>query len=258
MIEPSRWLPAGPNSVRAILTPSELPALEVPDLSEWFNPFLRHFMEESLRAGGEVLLALEGLTVRGILLVDATERTGSIFTRSPEVARELYREKGPLPVFSELPLGPVRENYDIMSVELPGSGTSYRFAHPVRAAREEDLESLRRLFAKVYGRVNERWLLPGSPSSEKCFVVEDTGEVVGAAWLTAVGRHGRLHSLTVLPRYRRLGIGSDLFHARMIWAGRLGLVRVISEIPETNRPSRSIAAKGGMRPVAQMFLFSQL
>ena len=105
----------------------------------------------------------------------------------------------------------------------------------------------------IYGQFNAGWLGPVSQPTEKGYVAEADGRPVGAAWVSAVEGHGRLHSLSVLPSYRRLGIGSDLWHARVQWARRNGVRRVFSEIPESNVASRAVAVRAGMRPIGLAF-----
>ncbi len=249
--------PVARVSVRAMGLPKEVDELVLPDLSDEFGPFLPYFMRETLRAAGEVLLARVGPEVKGVYLHDPIERTASIFTRSVEVAAALYVLRDHVSVFSELPLGPPRERYDVFSLPLPGPTPTPPFRHPVRAALEEDRASLLDLMNGVYERFNAGWLGTSPNGSEKCFVVEAGGRMAGAAWVSRVGDRGRLHSLSVSPRYRRLGIGSDLWRARVLWAARVGVRHMISEIPEQNTASRAIARRGGMRPTGLTFRYDR-
>jgi GNAT superfamily N-acetyltransferase len=229
-------------------------AVRLASLSELFDPFLRHFMEETVRSGGEVTVAEAEGQVVGVLLCSEVEHIASVFARDPWLVDALARRHERLAVFSELPLEPGAEVYHIYGSH-PAQGVGpVSFRHPVRAARDGDRVALTRLLTEVYGTVDERWLDPVEREGEKCFVVELDHVAVGAAWLSVVGRHGRLHSLSVRPGYRRLGIGTDLWKARMVWARHTGVTRVLTEISEHNLPSRAIAEAGGMRPVGAVYL----
>ncbi len=244
-------------SLRSLGSASEVDELAVSDLSDEFGPFLSHFMRETLRAAGDVRLARVGPDLKGVYLYDPVERVASIFTRTAAVAETLFALRDHLSVFSEFPLGPPRERYDVFSLSLPTPAPVPPFRHPVRAAREGDRASLLDLMSGVYERFNAGWLDSTPAGSEKCFVVEADGRMAGAAWVSRAGSHGRLHSLSVSPRFRGLGIGSDLWRARVLWAGGAGILRLISEIPEANAASRAIARRGGMRPTGLTFRYDR-
>jgi ribosomal protein S18 acetylase RimI-like enzyme len=242
------------TSLRSV---SDLDRLTIGDLSDWFNPFLEHFVRETVRSGGEVFLAIEGPVVQGIYLHDEAEGSASVFTRLPAVANAFYRLREGVGVYSEIPLGAPHENYDIFSRELTPDQPVPEFRHTVRGARPDDRSAIVELMTEVYGRFNPRWLDPWPPRSEKGYVVDVGGRVAGTAWLSTVAVHGRLHSLTVGPRFRRLGIGTDLLRARLMSARRSGVLRVVSEIPEHNAASRAIAAGEEMRPVGVLFRYDR-
>ncbi len=245
--------PPADLEIRALSSPTDVAPLSVTDLSEWFDPFLKYFMRETLRSGGEVVVAGDGRVVRGVFLHDPVERVASIFTRSQAVANAFYGLRDHVAVYSELPLGSARENFDIFVVNLADGDIPYTYSHTVRAVRDEDRVPILALMTAIYGRFNGAWLGPAFQGTEKGYLAEVDGRPVGAAWVSAVEAHGRLHSLSVLPRYRRLGIGSDLWHARVQWARRNGVRRIFSEIPEDNVASRAIAVRGGMRRVGLAF-----
>jgi GNAT superfamily N-acetyltransferase len=228
--------------------------LDYRDLSDFFNPFLGRFIRDALRGAGEVWVSMDGTEVNGVLLYNDVERVGSIFSRDPLVVETLFKLKEGVTVFAETPLGAKPETFQIYAVDLPAGITTHRFSHPVRRARPSEQTAVFRILNEMYGRIDIRGLPPISTESDPCFVVEVAGELVGAGWVTLQGTHARLHSLTVRPRYRRIGIGTDLWHARVRWAAQAGARQVISEISEHNAPSQAIAARGGMRPIGRMFL----
>jgi len=224
------------------------------DLSDFFNPFLPHFVRATLHGGGEVWAARSGSTFDGLLLYNEVERVGSIFTRSPTVAQVLFGLKEHVALFSDFPLAGHTEVYHVFRADRLGDGPAHQFAHPVRLARAGDQPAIVRLMKEMYGRIDPNWLPVVPSAEEKCVVVEVSGEIVGTAWVTVVNGQGRLHSLSVRPHYWRMGIGTDLWHARILWARRAGARQVLSEIADQNVASQAIATAGGMRKVGQLFL----
>jgi len=236
----------------AAVAPEARPAFG--DLSDYFNPFLPHFVTAALRGGGEVWTSTAGSGVEGLLLYNDVERMGSIFTRNPSVAEQLFALKEPVAMFSDYPLAPRTEVYHVYRTTSAASAFAHRFRHSVRLAQSRDQSAVLRLMKELYGRIDTSWL-PVLPSAEeKCLLVEMAGEIVGVGWVTVVEGHGRLHSLSVRPHYRRMGIGGDLWHARVLWAFRAGAREVLSEIADQNVASRAIATSGGMQRVGQLLL----
>ncbi|MFZ0830109.1 MAG: GNAT family N-acetyltransferase [Thermoplasmata archaeon] len=242
-----------PTVVRLEDSPSSaLPAFG--DLSDFFNPFLSHFVRAALHGGGEVWVSRSGPSLDGLLLYNEVERVGSIFTRNPSVAQVLFGLKEHVALFSDFPLAARTEVFQVFRTDQPGDVPAPRFAHPVRLARARDQPAILQLMKEMYGRIDANWL-PVLPSEEeKCVVVEISDQIVGVGWVTVVNAQGRLHSLSVRPHYRRMGIGTDLWHARMLWAHRAGARQVLSEIGEQNVASRAIATAGGMQTVGRLFL----
>lgn len=251
-------LPAAlPDSIRLADRLAQVHAIDglaFGDLSDFFNPFLRHFVREALQGGGEVWLSRDGALVDGLLLYNHVEKVGSIFTRSGATAEGLFALKDSLATFAEFPLAPKAETYYVCASDAAGASDAHRFSHRVRLARRSELPDIVRVLHEMYGRIDTSWLQASSPEEDKCLVVEVAGELAGLGWVSVVDHEGRLHSLTVRPRYRRMGIGTDLWHARMLWAHRAGARRVISEISEHNVASLAIAAAGGMQRIGRLYL----
>ncbi|MGA8275243.1 MAG: GNAT family N-acetyltransferase [Thermoplasmata archaeon] len=243
-----------PFSVHELRSPGELGRLSLDPLSDYFDPFLPHFMTEALRCGGEVWVSEAGGRVTGVLLYNEVERVASVFTRERALAETFSRLHDPVGVFSDFPLGPASEVYHVYAVDRSTGTVPHTYLHPVRAGREADRTAIVRLMREVYGVLDERWLDRVERDGEKCFVVEFDHEVVGVAWVCVVPGHARLHSLSVRPGFRRMAVGTDLWHARMQWARHAGAEGVLTEISEHNDASRSIATAGGMRPIGQLFL----
>ena len=237
----------------ATLLGSEQDTLERADLSSWFNPFLAYFVRDTRRSGGQVQLLRLGNELRGIVLADPAERVATVFTRSAEVAAVAVGDRGALGMFAEFPVEPDAEPFDIFQRDLGEETAMFRFTHPVRAIVPEDLPSVRGLMREVHRLVNDRWF-DGLPNRfESGFVAEVEGRLAGAGWVTQVGPHARLHSLTVRVPFRRMGVGSDLLRARLWWVQRNGARTVLSEIARGNTDSQGVAERGGMRRVGTIY-----
>jgi GNAT superfamily N-acetyltransferase len=223
------------------------------ELSPFFAPFLPHFVREALRCGGEVWASVESAGVDGVMIFHDTEKVASVFTRDRRVAERLSEPKRGASVFSDFELAPSSEPFGLWESDPRFSPESHRFQHAVRPSEPGDLPQLQHLLGDVYGRVDDRWLAETLPREEKGFVVEAESRIVGAAWVTVLGEHGRLHSVSVRPRYRGLGIGTDLWQARILWCRQLGVRRIVTEISDRNLPSRQIAMRGGMHRSGELF-----
>ncbi|MGB6501400.1 MAG: GNAT family N-acetyltransferase [Thermoplasmata archaeon] len=227
-------------------------------LSAFFAPLLGHFVAETVRTGGTVWLYRPAGRVDGILLRRDAERIGSIFAASPGAAEALFRARGDLAVFSEYRVNDGEpEIFPVYAADLSSPPVLHRFAHTIRAAQPADVPRLIRLMREVYGGIDERWLRALPHPDEHGFVAEIEGRIVGVAWVTVVGSTGRLHSLSVAPRFRRLGVGTDLWHARAMFARSVGAHRLLTEIAESNSASRAIASAGGMRRIGQLFEYAR-
>jgi GNAT superfamily N-acetyltransferase len=237
------------------LTSEEALELRGADLSAWFNPFLSHFASEARRCGGEARFLREDGILRGMVVTDPVERVASVFTRSRSVAEPIIMGRGPLGMFSEFLTEPTADPFDVFCVPLGSGVLGHRFQHAVRPLSRSDLSSVEGLMREVYGEVNARWF-EGLPSStETGFLAEVDGRIAGVGWVSLVPGHARLHSLTVRAPYRRIGIGTDLLFARLLWAERAGAREAVSEISRRNPESQAIATRGGMRPQGPIYYY---
>jgi GNAT superfamily N-acetyltransferase len=253
-IEPA----AGPSAglrIDPVLSTEEVQQTDLGGLSHFFDRFLPQFAEGTLGVGGEVRVARGPRGVDGVSLFHDVERVLTIFARDAATAAALLAGRDRVDVFSEFALAAPTETYQVLTADLPPEPSPHRFRHPVRQLRSADRPGVVALMAEVYGRVDERWFRPIPPPPEKGFVVEVDGEVVGAAWASVAGGAARFHSLSVRPRFRRLGIGTDLWHARALWARDRGARHLITEISEHNQPSLAISSRAGMRRVGEMYRF---
>lgn len=240
------------------LSSGEVDGLAEADLSPWFNPFLPLFVREARRSGGEVRLFRKGGAVVGLVLTDPVEHVATAFCRSRSLAEVLVRERGPLGMYCDFVFDPSAERFGIFALSAGTELPAHRFRHRVRPIAREDLPAVLDLMREVYGTVNERWFEELPEDSEAGFCVEVGGRVAGVGWVSKVGVHARLHSLTVRPPFRRMGMGTDLLFARLFWARPSGAVEVLSEISDQNVASQAIATRGGMRRVGEIYLHRPL
>jgi RimJ/RimL family protein N-acetyltransferase len=241
-------------SIRQITDLRETERSTFGDLSDFFNPYLRRFARDTVRGRGQVWVSETGSSVDGLLCYSPAEKVGSIFTRDHSVAQALFALADFPAIFSDFPLTARSERFHILSIELPQGLQPHRFTHPVRLARATDQPSIFRMLEEMYGPFDHVAFDPSLHAGEKCFLVEIEEEIAGVGWVSREDGLGRLHSLSVRPRYRRLHVGTDVWHARMQWSLETGLRRVFSEVWENNTASLAIAEAGGMRRVGQIIL----
>lgn len=254
---PGSWPAADPRSlrpvVRSVLEADELDGAALAAVSATFGPLLPSFVRETLRHRGAVRLAVAGRSIVGLALDDPPERSATVFGRDPVAVKELARPLGSHAVFSELPLPPVAESYRLLRAD-PARAAAHRFRHPVRPADAAELPTLLARFHGAVGRADEPWAEALRGSEEVAFVAEVDGRAAGVAWLLVAGTHARLHSVWVAPRYRGIGVGTDLVAARLLWAGAAGARSALCEIATTNGPSLAAATRAGFAPAGEMYL----
>lgn len=238
---------------RPLATLAEIAELDLPHLSEWFDPFLRRFLVDALATGGEAAVAEEAGHVVGLYLYTPAEGVGSVFTRRRAVASAFLERAPPGGVYAESAWRPYGEPIEVMAADLRDWAPEHPYRNPVRIAGAEDLPGVERLMEELTGGTDPRWFATLPRAGEICFLAEVAGRVAGVSWSTVVGAHARGHSFMVHPRYRGLGIGTDLLQARMAWLKANGVAHVVSEIYEGNDASRIAAERAGMARVGRMF-----
>ncbi len=223
-------------------------------LSDHLGPFLPHFLRETLRCGGDARVHAASGRLVGLSLTDPAEGYGTLFTRTPALIEEALRGPKESLLYAELPVAAPREAYTVYAMDLANEPV-HRFRHRVEIGGSDGDREVRELLLEVYGRVNDRWLSAPARGPEHRFTVRVQTDLAGVAWVALVGRHARLHSVTVRPGFRGLGVGADLLFGRLLWARRSGASRAISEIADQNLPSRRIAENAGMRKVGPGYLY---
>ena len=197
-------------------------------------------------------------SVAGLLISDPVERVATVFSRSRPTAEAAVRGRGPYGMYSDFSFDPTADPFDIFRTTLDDPRPSPRFRHALRPFTGEDVPAVVELIREVYGVVNESWFVGLPSGSEAGFVAEVEGRVAGVGWVTRIGTHARLHSLTVRVPYRRRGLGTDLLLARLLWAEQAGAREVLSEIAEDNVGSQAVAVRGGMRRVGRIYFHRPL
>ncbi|HTW56004.1 MAG TPA: GNAT family N-acetyltransferase [Thermoplasmata archaeon] len=250
-VAPSRPLPA--PLLRSVLDASETDGWSLPDVSPWFGPFLPAFVRATLRAGGSVRAALAGRRAVALALDDPAERSATVFGGREDAVRALALPLRGRAVFSELPLDGRAETYRIVSVDLDSVPPAV-FRHPVRLLDPAEVPGFLAGLRGAAGRPDEPWARQLRGSEESAFGATVDGTPAGLAWAAVAGGHARLHSVWVAPRFRRLGVGSDLVFARLLWARTEGARSAIAEIAAGNAASLATVARAGFAPVGAMYL----
>lgn len=247
---------AGDVRVRTLSSVDEALALPLPPLSEWFDPFLPQFLADAIRTGGSAEVAEVAGRPLGVYLFSPVEGIGSVFTPSRRVAARLLAHRPPGGVYSDRPWLRGGEPIAILAIGLGGWRPSRPFRHPVRLAGREDLPRAAALMHEVTGSVDDRWFATLPRSEEVGFLCEVGGRLAGMSWATVVGEHARGHSFMVHPRFRSLGIGTDLLQARTLWLQDRGVRQIVSEVYDGNVASLRATDRAGMAVVATMYHYA--
>ena len=229
---------------------------KLPRGMSFFDPILRHEAKETLEAGGEAFISQDTKGNKtGLFIYDNYEATGTIFTKSREAFDQFYTLKPSSYIFSELEVAEhPKEAWNIWQLDIEKTALAHRFKHHVSIAN--DAREIERFMAFTQPETNTRWVRVALKNGDKCFVARIANKIVGIAWLTIVGELARSHSIYVEPQFRRRGIMTDNFHARLIYLKSRHVRTLINEIAETNKPSSSHVAKIGETIAGKMFLYT--
>ena len=190
----------------------------------------------------------------GLFLYDDYEKAGSIFTRSREAFDYFYKLKPFKSIYAELQTEYPKEIYDIFTKDLENS-LDHTFSHAISVAHIEQVEELRQFMLSTHPGTNPRWIDVALRNGDKCVTVRLGDEIAGVGWLSLVNGIGRLHSLFVKPRFRKMGIGLDILFARLLWLRSKQARMAFSEISVNSLQSSKTALKGGMRVSGQVYLY---
>jgi len=221
-----------------------------------FDPLLRHEVKEALEAGGEAYVSTDAEGAKnGLFIYDGYEATGTIFTKSREVFDYFYALKPSSYIFSELDVAEhPKEVWNVWQLDVDEAPLDHRFKHQV--SMDDDAGEIERFMAATQPETNERWVGVALKNGDKCFVVKMSNRIVGIAWMTIVDGVARSHGLYVEPQFRRMGITTDNFHARLIYLKSRHVHTLINEIAESNVASSGHAARIGEKIVGKIFLYT--
>jgi GNAT superfamily N-acetyltransferase len=228
----------------------------LPNDFSFFLPYLPYYVRETLEIGGQAYVS-QGSSgaALGIFIYDDLEKTGTIFTRSREVFDQFYQLKPFDSLFAELKTEHDCETYDIYNIDVEKLAYAHSFKHEISVAHESQLDEIEQFMVLTHPGINRKWVSVALKDGEKCFIAKLENEIAGVGWLSIVDGIGRLHSLFVRPRFRRIGIGQDILYARLFWLKAMHARSAFSEISRENPSSSKIAVKGGMNVSGQVFQY---
>jgi ribosomal protein S18 acetylase RimI-like enzyme len=230
--------------------------LVFPDGVSFFEPYLRHFIKEVLRMGGEAFVSrASDDRVSGLFLYDDVEKAGTVYTRSRDVFDYFCGLKPFRFLFAELKTEGDNEVYDIYTTGLESRDVVHRFSHEISMGDEGSIGEIERFMALAHPGMNRRWTRVALENGDKCLTVRLSGEIAGLGWVSLVKGIGRIHSLFVKPQFRRMGIGEDLLYARLLWLRSMHARSAFSEISRRNSASARIASKAQMKVCGQVFQY---
>ena len=119
----------------------------------------------------------------------------------------------------------------------------------IREATADDLPAIAKIEAQVY-TVEGPWSLTDFQTdyalSDRCYLVaEDEGRIIGYAAAFAENDTVDLTMNTVLPEYRKQGIGTQFLIKRLEWAGNR---KVVLQTRMDNTTVQQMYAKYGFKP----------
>jgi acetyltransferase (GNAT) family protein len=227
-----------------------------PNGFSFFQPYLEYWIKETLEIGGEAYVSETAAgNVSGLFLYDAYEKAGSIFTQSREAFDYFYRLKPFKTIYAELQTEHRNEVYDIHTIDLENSSLDHTFSHAISVADREQIEEIRQFMLSTHPGTNPRWIDVALRNGDKCVTVRLGEEIAGVGWLSLVNGIGRLHSLFVKPRFRKMALGLDILFARLYWLKSKSARMAFSEISANNRQSSKISTRGGMRVAGRVYQY---
>src|SRR5260370_3790554 len=218
--------------------------LVFPDGFSFFQPYLDYWIKETLEIGGEAYVSeTEAGSGSGLFLYDYYEKAGSIFTRSREVFDYFYKLKPFKSIYAELQTEHPKEVYDIHTIDLENNALDHTFSHTISVADIEQIEEMQQFMLSTHPGTNPRWIGVALTNGERCVTVRLGDEIAGVGWLSLVNGIGRLHSLFVKPRFRKVDAGLDILFARLLWLKSKHARMAFSEISLTNLQSSELSVR---------------
>ena len=222
----------------------------------FFDPIIPHEVKEALEAGGEAYISAdpEGRK-NGLFVYDGWEATGTIFSRSKEAFEHFYAQKPSSYIFSELEVAEhPSEPWNLWQLDVDKASVEHRFRYQV--TMETDAREIQRFMSLAQPETNPKWIRVALENGDVCFVVKFETRIVSMAWMSIVGGIARSHSLYTDPMFRRTGVMSDNWKARLIYLKSRRVHTLINEIAESNVASSAHAASIGEKIVGKLHLYT--
>lgn len=93
--------------------------------------------------------------------------------------------------------------------------------------------------------------LSGVPKTRKYIVALDDNEIIGYAGIALAGDVADIHTLTVLPQFRRRGIASNMLKDLEAWALNKGISNFMLEMREGNIEAQPLYEKYGYQVISR-------
>ena len=93
--------------------------------------------------------------------------------------------------------------------------------------------------------------LSGVPRTRKYIVAQNGTDIVGYAGIAIAGDVADIHTLTVVPEFRRRGIASEMLRNLEQWALEKKVIAVMLEMREGNAEAQPLYEKYGYRVVSR-------
>lgn len=227
-----------------------------------YGPFYAVFARRALALKDPLLVATEGTVQVGYLVQDRETGTTTLSAPNGAVAHRLAQMRRPKTAIVEVtdptwtpaatfPKAAVIDRFQVLeltSIRPPPYDTDL-----VRPVQWGDLPQIAEIARREYQSEASRGLASMWLDGEIGFVAAEGGTLFGFGFATVAGDTALLHSLTVVPASRNLGVGTDLVAARLGALAALGVRRVRVEIAETNAASLAIARKLGFTPIGRSY-----
>ena len=91
----------------------------------------------------------------------------------------------------------------------------------------------------------------GVPKTRKYIVALDENEIIGYAGIALAGDVADIHTLTVLPAFRRRGIASHMLKELEEWAAHKGITNFMLEMREGNAEAQPLYEKYGYQVISR-------
>ena len=91
----------------------------------------------------------------------------------------------------------------------------------------------------------------GVPKTRKYIVALDDNEIIGYAGIALAGDVADIHTLTVLPAFRRRGIASHMLRELEAWATQKGITNFMLEMREGNAEAQPLYEKYGYQVISR-------